>query len=35
MGGNVKKVAFAVGGALLAIYLINKIPAIKNLVGGA
>lgn len=31
---NAKKIAFAVGAGLLAIYLANRIPAIKKIVGG-
>ncbi len=31
---NAKKIAIAVGCGLLAIYIANKIPAVKKIVGG-
>lgn len=33
--GNAKKIAVGLAIALAAIYLSNKVPAIKKLVGGA
>lgn len=32
--GNAKKIAMGLGIALLAIYIANKVPAVKKLVGG-
>ena len=32
--GNAKKIAMGLGIALLAIYIANKVPAVKKLVAG-
>lgn len=35
MNANVKKIAVGLAIALAAIYIVNKVPAVKRIVGGA